>query len=205
MATAASADDDSEGSGLYTGGRRDFEACATGAAVGAGGDAGSLQCPSPPSLGLDGSAGDLPSSLGWQLLYARMLASIRSLCGDNGNGTISAGSVSGGAAAAHRMTEATGDDRSTAKRLKAALEAEQVVDLSEFVAPAAGLVLYQQHFDEEKIPWLPLDRSAEEGEAFFRDAILSRVERAWGKTRSLGPWYQPGPAVLEEDDLEADD
>jgi len=89
--------------------------------------------------------------------------------------------------------------------LKAALAAEQVVDLSEFVAPAAGLVLYQQHFDEEKIPWLPLDRSAEEGEAFFRDAILSRVERAWGKTRSLGPWYQPGPAVLEEDDLEADD
>ncbi|CAE7835492.1 ran [Symbiodinium sp. CCMP2592] len=80
--------------------------------------------------------------------------------------------------------------------LKAALAAEQVVDLSEFVAPAAGLVLYQQHFDEEKIPWLPLDRSAEEGEAFFRDAILSRVERAWGKTRSLGPWYQPSPEAV---------
>ena len=181
MATAASADDDSEGSGLYTGGRRDFEACATGAAVGAGGDAGSLQCPSPPSLGLDGSAGDLPSSLGqgvrkpykqcvsagcgryivhlkhqhccsicstethsamkrnkvgncstpgcWRVFDPSVTAStsscqaepvgsasLPSAGGDNGNGTISAGSVSGGAAAAHRMTEATGDDRSTAKR-----------------------------------------------------------------------------------------
>ena len=46
MATAANAGNGGDGGSFYMG------------------DVGSLQCPSPPSLGLDGGAGDLPSPLG---------------------------------------------------------------------------------------------------------------------------------------------
>lgn len=84
--------------------------------------------------------------------------------------------------------------------LREALEAKSVVDLSEFVAPAAGLVLHDQHFDAKKVPWLPFS-GTEAADSYLREQILPRVERAWRKTRSPGVWYQPGPAVIQEDNL----
>ncbi|CAJ1397091.1 unnamed protein product, partial [Effrenium voratum] len=82
--------------------------------------------------------------------------------------------------------------------LRAALAAERVVDLSEFLAPAAGLVLHEQHLDKEKVPWLPFT-GAEAAEEFLREEILVRVERVWQKTRGMGQWYQPGPAAAASD------
>eukprot|EP00913_Durusdinium_trenchii_P015774 g14824.t1 len=91
--------------------------------------------------------------------------------------------------------------------LREALAAERVVDLSEFVAPAAGrpvekasrergsgLVLHEQHLDAQKVPWMPFTGKTAT-DTYLREQILPRVERAWQKTRSPGPWYQPGPAV----------
>jgi len=88
--------------------------------------------------------------------------------------------------------------------LREALEANSVVDLTEFLAPAAGLVLHDQHLDEKKVPWMPFS-GTDAADAFLGEEIVSRVERAWQKTRSPGVWYQhgsrPGPPVIVEDNL----
>lgn len=62
-----------------------------------------------------------------------------------------------------------------------ALEARCLVDLSELMAPARGLVLFSQGLDVLAAPWLPPGRCEEQADAFLRDAILPEVRKEWAR------------------------
>eukprot|EP00930_Biecheleria_cincta_P003622 TRINITY_DN104554_c0_g1_i1.p1 TRINITY_DN104554_c0_g1~~TRINITY_DN104554_c0_g1_i1.p1 ORF type:complete len:584 (-),score=114.12 TRINITY_DN104554_c0_g1_i1:112-1863(-) len=80
--------------------------------------------------------------------------------------------------------------------LDRALEAGDIVDLTEFLAPAPGLVLHSQEMDPSKVPWLHPDRSKAAADAYLEEEVMPLVRKAWVRLRSFGAWYRPGPSKV---------
>eukprot|EP00930_Biecheleria_cincta_P069551 TRINITY_DN5727_c2_g1_i1.p1 TRINITY_DN5727_c2_g1~~TRINITY_DN5727_c2_g1_i1.p1 ORF type:complete len:778 (-),score=103.49 TRINITY_DN5727_c2_g1_i1:69-2402(-) len=59
-----------------------------------------------------------------------------------------------------------------------ALAAEDIVDLTEFKACAAGLVLHRQHFDLSRAGWLTAP-GGDYADQFLHDVILPAVKQSW--------------------------
>lgn len=88
------------------------------------------------------------------------------------------------------------------EEFEASLEAKEVVDVAEFLAPAQGLVLHDQHLDQEKLPWFAVDRSASAADAFQSDHIFPMLQQAWQKSPSMGTWFRPSSRLSEQDGFE---
>lgn len=88
------------------------------------------------------------------------------------------------------------------EEFEAALQAEEVVDVAEFLAPAQGLILHDQHLDQEKLPWFPVDRCAGAADAFQSDHIFPMLQQAWQKSPSMGTWFRPSSRLIEQDGVE---
>lgn len=74
------------------------------------------------------------------------------------------------------------------EEFEAALAAEEVVDLTEFMAPPLGLVLHEQHIDKGAAPWLVSESASSAADAWLYSRVLPSLQRAWNASPLRGNW-----------------